>query len=139
MSKRFPSTSWAQALVEALAKSPAYASAGAGWTPGVIALTVAPAPSPETTGGTDAVTLELSAMGPSGGVATTLQEAVQQANLVLQASDDTWRALLSGVQDPVKALMSGQVKVAKGGLAAVVGQVFAYAALMETAAELGDA
>jgi putative sterol carrier protein len=44
--------------------------------------------------------------------------------------------LLAGERDPIKALMCGEVKVAKGGLASVVRDVQAFQGLMEAAARV---
>ncbi len=130
MSKRFPSDDWARALGDALAASDAYRTAADGWAPGLLALVIAGQPDAE------AAVIDLIADGASAGRALPAADAEAGAAFVLSATADVWDGLLSGERDAVKALMGGDVKVRKGDLATLVGQVFAYAELMKVAATL---
>lgn len=62
-----------------------------------------------------------------------LEAELEQADFVLKGSESVWRGVLSGQLDPVGAVFTGKLKVAKGNVMALSARTGAARVLLETA------
>jgi len=106
---------WARAWCATLNQSEVYRQTAASWE-GSVALVVRGAADPEPAG---AVFLDLW-HGECRGAREALPSDLEAAAFVLEAGPAAWRAVLEGRQAPLMALMTGQVRLARGELATLV-------------------
>jgi putative sterol carrier protein len=121
----FPAQQWAERLGARLAGDSAVE-----WRPGALALLVSDDPEQR------AVVLELEAGAAPAAASMPGPQARQQARIVIEGPGDVWKAVLSGQEPPIHALVNGRLRVTHGRLGEVVGDVDAYDALLRTAAAL---
>ncbi|MCS7182737.1 MAG: SCP2 sterol-binding domain-containing protein [Thermoanaerobaculum sp.] len=115
----------AEVLRHALTASPSWAQQAAGWTT-TLALVA------EGEGSSQALWLALE-RGECVQLRPVGDQEVQQAEFVLQGSFSVWRAILAGQLDPVGAVFTGKLKVARGNVMALSARIGAARALLEAA------
>ena len=122
---------WAQQICRALAASDDYRRAAEGWE-GALAFEVASTASPEAGGEPGrAVVLDLhhgACRGARAASQAELDEGLPGVPFVIRAQPQAWRDILERGTDPLFALMSGKLKLARGSLGALM--PFARAAQM---------
>lgn len=122
MALTFPSAAWASAYRDAINRNPRYKQTAAGWDQGAIALVCRPAPAL----GIDrpqAMILDLH-QGECRGVAyETDDAALATTPFVIEADYAQWKAVIGGELDPIKAMLSGQLRLAKGHLPTIIRDV----------------
>jgi len=106
---------WARAWCATLNGSETYREVAASWE-GSVALVVREAAEQEPMG---AVFLDLW-HGECRDAREALPEDLDAAAFVLEARPAAWRAVLEGRQAPLMALMTGQIRLARGELAVLV-------------------
>lgn len=120
---------WAAAFQDAIDASAEYRAAAASWTWGV-ALALDPAPAlgyPEPV----AVALELD-RGTCRG-ARLVPTAAADTDFVLRGDYATWKAIVRGAVDPMTAVATGRLAVARGALTTLMLHVGAARALVAVA------
>ena len=122
MALPFPSAEWAAAYHEAINQNALYQKAAAGWDQGAIAFVCKPEPSLglDTAHG---VVLDLRHGQCHGALYTTDIARIQQTPFVIEASYAQWKAVLRGDIEPIKAMLQGQLKLAKGHLPTIIRDV----------------
>lgn len=123
---------WAEAWCRALNASDAYRMAGARWEGDVVLLMRADGVAPAR-----AVYLDLH-HGSCRAARLASDEDQAGARYVLEADLPTWRDLLGGRTPPLMALMSGQLRLTRGNLAALVPFAGAAAELVSTAVHMNS-
>jgi len=108
------SEEWVTAWCEALNASDTYREVAANWE-GSVALVVAQSGEPAH----NAVFLDLW-HGACRTARVASAEDLDAADFVLEATPTAWRSVLEGRAAPVMALMTGQVRLARGALASLV-------------------
>lgn len=129
----FPSEAWAQAFVEAVARSEHYRRAAKDWHHGSVALVVRP---DSGSGAVVGVFLDLDGGMCYGGRFVEGEEAMQCADYVIGASLDRWLAILRGELDPTRAMLGGKLKLHRGSLPTIIRFVQASSALVQVAAQV---
>lgn len=122
MPLEFPSAAWADAFRAAINDNPLYQKAAASWTEGAVALVCKAEPAL----GIDAaqaIVLDLSHGACHGVVYTAEPEALAPVPFVIEANYAQWKAVLSGALDPIKAMLQGQLRLAKGHLPTIIRDV----------------
>lgn len=116
---RFPSEEWTLALKSALNNDPAYREVGRCWTFGAVAMIVRSEP--------------WHGFGRDAGVVLDLHRGEclrarfveneadpQDAAFVISGTYARWREVIEGRLDPMKALMEGKLRLARGDLPTLV-------------------
>lgn len=118
----FPSAAWASAYRDAINANPLYRKTAASWDQGAIALVCRPEPSLGLST-PHAIVLDLQ-HGECRDVryATDLA-ALADTPFVIEASYGDWKAVMSGAQDPIKAMLQGLLRLAKGHLPTIIRDV----------------
>jgi putative sterol carrier protein len=122
MALPFPSEAWAQAYGTAINQNAAYKKTAANWTEGAIALVCKAEPAL----GFDApqaMVLDLLRGECRGVVYTTERDTFMATPFVIEASYAQWKAVIRGEIDPIKAMLQGQLKLAKGHLPTIIRDV----------------
>jgi putative sterol carrier protein len=122
MALPFPSETWARAYGDAINQNPAYKKTAANWTEGAIALVCKAEPAL----GFDApqaMVLDLLHGECRGVLYTTEREVFMTTPFVIEASYAQWKAVIRGEIDPIKAMLQGQLKLAKGHLPTIIRDV----------------
>lgn len=118
------SAAWAHAWGEELNANPAYREAGATWE-GDLVLEMA---------GSDGVPARAVYLDLYRGICRAARQASTQdlaeARYRFQASQEAWRRVLTGVVSPAVAILTGQLKLARGSLADFLPYVSAATALL---------
>lgn len=118
----FPSAEWAAAYHQAINQNPLYQKAAASWDQGAIAFVCKPEPSLglDTAHG---VVLDLHLGRCNGALYTTDAARINETPFVIEASYAQWKSVLRGEIDPIKAMLQGQLKLAKGHLPTIIRDV----------------
>ncbi|HEU5219986.1 MAG TPA: hypothetical protein VFU23_15100 [Gemmatimonadales bacterium] len=126
--------SWTQAWARELNESPAYRTAAATWEGPVALILDDPDPAAR-----KAVVLDLwHGACRTAGVAAP-ETALSQVRFAFEGGRDAWRQVLSDGGSPALALMSGQIRLTKGSLAALLPFASAAQALLELAGRVPTA
>ncbi len=132
MAFKFPSAEWVAAFKDAVNGNPAYKTSGREWTHGVITLVVSASPA---VGLTEDACMWLDLH----------QGVCRDAKLVPRADADAgsafvivgdyprWKQVLKKELEPIKGMMQGKLKLAKGQLPVIVRFVQAARDLVESA------
>jgi putative sterol carrier protein len=116
---RFPSEEWTQALRIALNNSRAYREAGKPWTFGSVAMIVRGGPADGVR--QDAGMVLYVHQGECRGARYV--EGVrdpEDAAFVIVASYACWKDVIEGKLDPIKGMMEGKLKLARGHLPTII-------------------
>ncbi len=118
----FPSAEWAAAYHQAINQNALYQKAAANWDQGAIAFLCRPEPSLglDTPHG---VVLDLHLGRCNGALYTTDIAQINQTPFVIEASYAQWKSVLRGEVEPIKAMLQGQLKLAKGHLPTIIRDV----------------
>lgn len=81
--------------------------------------------------GARGILLELEKGSCRSAKALSAEETAEEADTLFSASEETWRSLIEGREDMVRAFLSGKVQVPKGDLLALAGYAGAARALLE--------
>lgn len=123
---------WAAACCDAVNASAGYRAAAANW-PWPVALAMDPAPE---LGYPDAVAVELALdRGACRGARLTPADATDAA-IVLRGPYDAWKRIVRGELDPVLAVATGQLALARGALTSLMLHTGAARALVAVAREV---
>ncbi len=122
MALLFPSAPWAQAYKDAINQNDLYKKSAKDWDQGAIALVCQAAPD---AGVPDAVgmVLDLRHGECRGVVYTTDRAEIDRTPFVIEASYAQWKAVVRGEVDPIRAMLQGQLKLARGHLPTIIRDV----------------
>jgi putative sterol carrier protein len=135
MSLPFPSADWAQAYRHAINQNPAYKKSAAAWDQGAIALVALP----DEAAGLDVahgMILDLKYGECAGVVHTTDRTLIDQTPFVIEAAYAHWKSVMRGELDPVRAMLSGQLKLTRGHLPTIIRDVEGARQLVLSAAKI---
>ena len=132
---RFPSAEWAAAYQTALNNNPAYRDAGKCWIFGSVAMVVRGDP---TIGLLRDVGVVLDVRGGQCLAARFVDgiDASKAADFAFVASYARWQEIIEAKLDPIKALMEGKLKLARGDLPTIVRFVEAARQLVVSATKV---
>lgn len=122
MALLFPSAPWALAYKDAINQNDLYKRSAKAWDQGAIALVCQAAPDagvPEAVG----MVLDLEHGECRGVIYTTDRAEIDRTPFVIEASYVQWKAVLRGETDPIRAMLQGQLKLAKGHLPTIIKDV----------------
>lgn len=122
MSLPFPSAEWAEAYRHAINHNAAYKKSAAAWEQGAIALVALP---DAAAGLSDAhgMILDLKHGHCNGVIYTTERARIDETPFVIEADYAHWKAVIRGELDPVRAMLSGQLKLTRGHLPTIIRDV----------------
>lgn len=122
MALQFPSATWANAYKDAINQNALYKKSAANWDQGAIALVCQAAPE---LGVPTAVGMVFDLLhGECRGVVYTDDRAeIDRTPFVIEASYAQWKAVILGETDPIRAMLQGQLKLAKGHLPTIIKDV----------------
>jgi putative sterol carrier protein len=126
----FPSPEWIAAYKDAINSNPAYKTAGADWTHGVVALVAKALPPavPNDVG----IWLDLDRGVCRDAKLVTVEEAAK-APFCVTGDYARWKAVIKKELDPIKGMMQGKLKL-KGDLPTIVRAVKASQELVNSCA-----
>jgi putative sterol carrier protein len=122
MALPFPSSRWALAYKDAINQNSLYRRSAAAWDQGAIALVCQAAPEagvPVAVG----MVLDLHHGECRAVIYTTDRAEIERAPFVIEASYGQWKSVISGENDPIKAMLQGQLKLSKGHLPTIIKDV----------------
>lgn len=123
---------WAAAYCAALNASASYRAAAGGW-PWPVVLAMDPAPA---LGFPDAVAIEVTLdRGSCRGARLTTPDATD-APIVLRGPYDAWKSIVRGELDPVLAVATGRLALARGALTTLMFHTGAARALVAVARDV---
>jgi putative sterol carrier protein len=122
MALTFPSAAWATAYRDAINDNELYRKSAASWDQGAIAFVCKPAP---TLGleQAQAIVLDLLHGSCRGVTYLTSPEGLEQTPFVIEAEYAQWKSVMGGELDPIKAMLTGQLRLAKGHLPTIIRDV----------------
>jgi putative sterol carrier protein len=122
MALQFPSAAWANAYKDAINQNALYKKSAANWDQGAIALVCLAAPE---LGVPQAIGMVFDLMhGECRGVEYTDDRAqIDRTPFVIEASFAQWKSVIRGETDPIRAMLQGQLKLAKGHLPTIIKDV----------------
>lgn len=132
---RFPSAEWAAAYQVALNNNPSYRDAGKCWTFGSVAMVVLGDP----TIGIDrdvGVVLDVHSGECRGARFVEGIDRFEAAEFTFVASYARWQEIIEAKLDPIKGLMEGKLKLARGDLSTIVRFVEAARQLVVSASKV---
>jgi putative sterol carrier protein len=132
---RFPSAQWAAAYQIALNNNPSYRDSGKCWTFGSVAMVVLGDP----TIGIDrdvGVVLDVHSGECRGARFVEGIDRLKAAEFTFVASYARWQEIIEGKLDPIKGLMEGKLKLARGDLSTIVRFVEAARQLVVSASKV---
>jgi len=122
MALLFPSAAWASAYRDAINENALYAKTAASWDQGAIALVCKAAPALGLEAA-QAIVLDLQ-HGKCRAVEYTGDLAVLEATpFIIEAEYAQWKAVIGGELDPIRAMLAGQLRLAKGHLPTIIRDV----------------
>jgi putative sterol carrier protein len=122
MALLFPSAPWASAYRDAINQNALYKKTAGNWDQGAIALVCKPAPALGLEQA-QAMILDLH-RGECRAVAYESDPAaLANTPFVIEAEYAQWKAVIGGELDPIKAMLSGQLRLAKGHLPTIIRDV----------------
>jgi len=122
MALQFPSAAWANAYKDAINKNALYKKSAANWDQGAIALVCLAAPElgvPQPVG----MVLDLIHGECRGVVYTDDRAVIDSTPFVIEASYAQWKSVIRGETDPIRAMLQGQLKLARGHLPTIIKDV----------------
>jgi putative sterol carrier protein len=122
MAHPFPSAAWATAYKEAINQNVQYRKAAAAWDQGAIALVCQADPEagvPQAVG----MVLDLLRGECRGVVYTDDRSVIDRTPFVIEASLAQWKSVIRGETDPIRAMLGGQLRLAKGHLPTIIKDV----------------
>ena len=122
MALLFPSAAWADAYREAINANPRYKQTAASWTEGAIALVCKAEPALGLNTA-QAIVLDLQQGECRGVTYASDPSALSDVPFVIEASYADWKATIGGELDPIKAMLQGRLKLAKGHLPTIIRDV----------------
>lgn len=125
---------WSRACCERLNASAAYRAAAATWE-GTIVLVMAP-DAAQGVSGERAVFIDAH-RGECRGARVATAEDRDSAAFVFSADVPAWKRLLAGELEPVSAVMTGKLRLVRGGLMQVAKHAAAAREMIAAAAEVG--
>ncbi len=105
------STEWASAYHDAINANPQYATTSKNWDHGALAMAIIFKDDTNR-----AVVLDLVKGECLEAKSTKLDEALSEANYVIEGDVDTWQTVLNGDIQPLMAIMRGKFKLSKGSI-----------------------
>jgi putative sterol carrier protein len=126
------SEEWSLEWCQVLNGRPAYQAAAAAWE-GPVALIMTRDGSPESE--VRAVYLDLW-HGACRGARSARPDDLETAQYILSGTSKSWRGVLSGKVAPLTAMMTGQIRLTKGSMAALVPMAGAARELVNAAMEM---
>lgn len=135
MALLFPSAPWANAYKDAINQNALYQQSAKNWDQGAIALVCQASPEagvPEAVG----MVLDLEHGACRGVVYTSDREEIFRTPFVIEASYTQWKAVLRGETDPIRAMLQGQLKLAKGHLPTIIKDVEGSKQLVLSASQI---
>lgn len=135
MAHLFPSAPWAESYKDAINQNATYRTAAHDWDEGAIALVCAAEPALGIDG-PRAIVLDLE-YGECHGVKYTDREtAMAEAPFVIEADYATWKAVIRGELDPIVAMLSSRLALARGALGSMIKNVEGSQALVKSATSI---
>ena len=128
---RFPSPEWTAAYKDAINQNPAYRPAGKDWTHGPVAFVVNADASIGLT--EQALILDVHAGECRKTTHCTRAEAEAGAPFVVVGDYGRWKEVLTGKEDPIKAMMQNKLKLTKGHLPTIIRYVESSRQLVKSA------
>lgn len=122
MSLVFPSAAWASAYRDAINANPLYKKTAAGWDQGAIAL-VCKADAALGLEQPQAIILDLHQGECRGVVYSSEPSDLSATPFVIEAGYPQWKSVISGEVDPIRAMLSGQLRLSKGHLPTIIRDV----------------
>ena len=122
MALQFPSAAWANAYKDAINQNALYKKSAANWDQGAIALVCLAAPElgvPQSVG----MVLDLIHGECQGVVYTDDRAVIDSTPFVIEASYAQWKSVIRGETDPIRAMLQGQLKLARGHLPTIIKDV----------------
>jgi putative sterol carrier protein len=122
MALPFPSANWAAAYKDAINQNALYKKSAAAWDQGAIALVCQAAPDagvPQAVG----MVLDLHHGECRGVVYTSDRSEIDRTPFVIEASYAQWKSVIRGETDPIRAMLQGQLKLARGHLPTIIKDV----------------
>ncbi len=134
MAHKFPSAEWTAAYKDALNSNPAYREAGKGWTHGAVGMVVKADPALGI--GTDqAMYLDVHG-GECRDAKWVSRGDAENAPFVIVGEYARWKDVITGKDDPIKAMMQGKLKLTKGHLPTIIRYVESSRQLVKSAASV---
>jgi putative sterol carrier protein len=135
MAFSFPSAAWANAYKDAINQNALYRKAATDWDQGSVAMVCKPEPAlglkdPQ------AIVLDLARGECRGVVYTTDEFEIEEAAFVIEASYALWRSIIQGELDPILAMLTSQLRLAKGHLPTLIKDVEGSKQLVLSAAQV---
>lgn len=122
MALLFPSAAWASAYRDAINANSLYATTAASWDQGAIALVCRAAPA-KGLAAPQAIVLDLH-QGHCRAVEYAADLGVlERTPFVIEADYEQWKAVIGGELDPIRAMLAGQLRLAKGHLPTIIRDV----------------
>jgi putative sterol carrier protein len=122
MALLFPSAAWASAYRDAINANVLYTQTAASWEQGAIALVCKAAPAIGLESA-QAIVLDLH-HGKCRAVEYASDLGVLEATpFVIEADYAQWKAVIGGELDPIRAMLAGQLRLAKGHLPTIIRDV----------------
>lgn len=133
MAFRFPSAAWAEAYRGAINQNALYRKAAADWDQGSVAMVCKPEPAlglsePQ------AIILDLSRGECRAVTYTTDEFEIEEAAFVIEANYALWRSIIQRELDPIMAMLTSQLRLAKGHLPTLIKDVDSSKQLVLSAA-----
>ena len=126
----FPSTEWAEAYKDAINANADYRLHGKDWTHGVVAMVVKAEP---TLGIPEDLAMALDVHGGECRNAKWVSRSeAENAPFVIVGDYSRWKDVITGKDDPIKAMMQGKLKLTKGHMPTMVKHVNASKQLVES-------
>lgn len=122
MALTFPSAAWANAYRDAINDNALYRTTAANWDQGAIALVCRPAPE-RGLAEAHAIVLDLFHGSCRGVEYLTSLAPLEQTPFIIEADYAQWQAVIGGELDPIKAMLTGQLRLAKGHLPTIIRDV----------------
>ena len=135
MSFKFPSAEWTTAYKDAVNGNVEYQKAGKEWTHGAVAMIVKADPA---IGLSEDYGMLLDVHGGEcrGTKYVAKAEAEAGAPFVIVGDYARWKDVITGKDDPIKAMMQGKLKLTKGHLPTIIRYVESSRQLVKSAANV---
>ncbi len=129
---KFPSPEWTSAYKDAVNANAAYRAAGKDWTHGAVAMIVKANPA---LGLVEDAAMILDVHGGEcrGTRYVSSEEATNGAPFVIVGEYGYWKDVITGKDDPIKAMMQNKLKLVKGNLPTIIRYVESSRQLVKSA------
>lgn len=135
MTFKFPSAEWTTAYKDAVNGNALYREAGKSWTHGAVAMIVK---ANAALGITQDAAMILDVHGGEcrGTKFVSRGEAESSAPFVIVGDYNYWKDVITGKDDPIKAMMQGKLKLTKGHLPTIIRYVESSRQLVRSASSV---